>query len=784
MKTALKIPPWAVLLVCLVMIVNVFYIMARMRMPVDGIGSKGEKGHCLVTAVRKASPAAAAGIRETDIIKKINEMDVPGDNHFYLLESFSAGDRVVYTIQRGSEILDFPVTFASFWSQHPWFYFFLYFIILLVSVTSLYILYKKPGDQSVRLFFIFLQLFAMAQNSRFLFIDEMYATVANVAFVMSFNLFGPVLLHFHLIFPYPLKKFRISPYLPWLVYGISIVIGLTLAAVLCMRNIIHDTFFQMVFTKFSAWSVAWMGLTLGAALLIAFLKHIAIRGNPVHKQTRLVLIGSLFGLLTPILFSVHPWFIWRLEREQHLLTILEFSNAAGSYIMITLVGFAIFRYKIWEIETFIRKALLYSAATFIILVIYLSLFFIISLFSLELGTITHFAILFFSMIVFLLSRDIIQKAIDRLFHRESYDSAMVVSRFEESLAGIYQYEKLSSGICRELDEILHFHFIIFALRKQDLQYDIIHRLGKMNEGVSDTIQVSPEMQALLEKGRVFSVEEMQNRQEMPGEGKAEIIVPLIKQYTPMGFLVLSGKRSEQTYTLQDIRILTLLSRRIVAMFHTAGLYMKDLERQIMLERERTRIAEDMHDEVGASLTRISMLSEMAGSGAADKIQLDQWLCQISDTSRKVMEEMNQIIWALNPKNDSLAGLIAYLRRFAMEYFENSSIHCTFDLPGTLPDIDLGVELRRNLYLVVKEALHNVARHSGADEVTVSLKMEGKGFRMYIHDNGTGFDPENLAKAGNGLVNMKKRMQNIGGHFFISSIPGRMTEINLWVPEGR
>ncbi|HRY33889.1 MAG TPA: histidine kinase [Bacteroidales bacterium] len=781
MKTAHNIPFWAVLLVLLVLAINVFYIMARLHMPVDGIGSKGERGHCLVTAVREGSPAAAAGIRKGDIILEINGLSVPADNHFDLIESYSAGDHVIYSVRRNAEILDINVVLGSFWSQHPWFYFMLYVIILLVSVTSLYIIRKKPNDKAVRLFFIFLQLFALSQNSRFLFVDQWYATVANVAFIMSFNLFGAVLLNFYLDFPWPLSHFRFRKVLLRVCYGLATMFGTFLAFIIIMRNVYHDELFSRIFSRISSWSIAWMGITLAGALLIAFFRYLKVRDRHVRKQTGLLLTGSLFGLLTPVLFSIYPEFIWRIERECHLLTLVEFSNAAGSYIMITFTGLAIFRYKIWEIEPFIRKALLYSSTTFFILILYYALLSLINHLSLEQGTFMHFIILTVSMLSFLLSRDIIQKMIDRIFHREAYDSTLVVAKFEESLAGIYHYNKLAAGICREIDEILHVDFVFLARKKHDQSYEIMHRRGKLAAWEHHDLEISDEIERMLAGGRVFSPEAIQNDPLIPLGNKAALIVPLVKHHVPLGFLVLSGKRSEQTYTLQDIRVLSLLSRRIVAMFHTSALYLRDMERQMMLERERTRIAEDMHDEVGASLTKISILSDMARSTAASGGQPVQWLHQISEISRRVIEEMNQVIWALNPKNDSLAGLIAYLRRYAGEYFEDSPVKCRFDLPDSLPDIDLRVELRRNIYLVVREALHNVVRHSKAMEVVISLDVNMEGFSIGIRDDGIGFEPDKIARPGNGIFNMRKRMEQIGGQIIINSLPGRYTGIVLRMP---
>jgi signal transduction histidine kinase len=145
-----------------------------------------------------------------------------------------------------------------------------------------------------------------------------------------------------------------------------------------------------------------------------------------------------------------------------------------------------------------------------------------------------------------------------------------------------------------------------------------------------------------------------------------------------------------------------------------------------------------------------------------------------------MEEMSQIVWALNPKNDTLEGLVAYLRRFANEFLEPTTVNCTFDLPEELPKKALSVEIRRNIYLVVREALHNVVKHSDATRVDIRLSMVDGRFSISIRDDGKGFDPDKMEFPGNGLVNMKKRMNDIGGEVVIRSEPGFGTGIELFV----
>ena len=151
------------------------------------------------------------------------------------------------------------------------------------------------------------------------------------------------------------------------------------------------------------------------------------------------------------------------------------------------------------------------------------------------------------------------------------------------------------------------------------------------------------------------------------------------------------------------------------------------------------------------------------------------LNKIITSSRQLQRKMGEIVWALNTGNDTVSSLVAYLRRYLAEFFDDTAIEPHFQAPPNLPDISLSGEDRRNLFLVVKEALHNVLKHSQADQVSVAVQLTNKDIRLDITDNGQGLPTEQLAH-GNGLRNMEKRMQAIGGTFHITSHEG--TRVHL------
>ena len=206
-----------------------------------------------------------------------------------------------------------------------------------------------------------------------------------------------------------------------------------------------------------------------------------------------------------------------------------------------------------------------------------------------------------------------------------------------------------------------------------------------------------------------------------------------------------------------------------------------IHRQQAVERERTRIAKDIHDHLGANLTRISLLSQSAHGELENPTQAAAQLDRIYDTSRELTRSMDEIVWAVNPQHDTLDSLASYLGNFAQEYLVPLHVRCRLEVPLHLPHWPITAEARHNIFLAFKEALHNVVKHSGATEVSVFLTTDSTGFILIVRDNGKGFDPSAVISRpgrGNGLTNMRQRLEKIGGRCDIQSKPGAGTEISF------
>jgi len=210
--------------------------------------------------------------------------------------------------------------------------------------------------------------------------------------------------------------------------------------------------------------------------------------------------------------------------------------------------------------------------------------------------------------------------------------------------------------------------------------------------------------------------------------------------------------------------------------------LRRLEEINAVERERTRIAQDIHDELGANLTRIALLTEVGQKHRDNPEEVAADLGKISATAREAVRAMDAIVWAVNPRNDSLDHFANYVSQFAEEFFRPTAIRCRLDVPADLPEQPLSTEARHHLFLAVKEALNNVVRHSGASEIWLRLGMENGELKLTIADNGHGILPS-LPTGGrhDGLGNIRRRIEALGGGFELKSNAASGTSLILRLP---
>ncbi len=209
-----------------------------------------------------------------------------------------------------------------------------------------------------------------------------------------------------------------------------------------------------------------------------------------------------------------------------------------------------------------------------------------------------------------------------------------------------------------------------------------------------------------------------------------------------------------------------------------------LAQQHAVEQDRARIAKDIHDDIGAGLTQITLLSEL---GRREPDHAGAQLERISEAARDLTRAMDEIVWAVDPQRDTLASLMDYISAYAEDFLRAAGIRCRMDFPAALPAMSVDAELRYNLFLGLKEVLNNVVKHAQATEVKLQLNLDSAGFHLVVEDNGHGFEGNGKAAAsvdrlssGLGLSNLRERLQTVGGECRMQSSPGKGTRIEMSV----
>jgi signal transduction histidine kinase len=295
-------------------------------------------------------------------------------------------------------------------------------------------------------------------------------------------------------------------------------------------------------------------------------------------------------------------------------------------------------------------------------------------------------------------------------------------------------------------------------KRVTLEWSISHSIGLANQ--------STVLYPKLKPGRYcFRIKPVSALGEPLGEGQScpfQLYMPFWEETWFQGFAllaILSGVFGATRYYYRQ------RSRRII----------ERLEQLQAVERERMRIARDIHDDLGSTLAQISMLSQPLSSGTS----LDdakQVLEQINSATVDMSVTMDEIVWTLNPTKDRLDHLLNYFDNFAQEFLRFSQINFRFECPTALPQTELSSTVRHNLFLAYKEALANAVKYSGCKELRVRYEANSHGFTLFVMDDGCGFEIEKTPSLGNGLCNMRQRLADIGGECRIESTLGRGTHI--------
>ena len=213
------------------------------------------------------------------------------------------------------------------------------------------------------------------------------------------------------------------------------------------------------------------------------------------------------------------------------------------------------------------------------------------------------------------------------------------------------------------------------------------------------------------------------------------------------------------------QLLYLKEKQLKESEYKNQLLQKELEKQKSIEQERERISHDMHDDLGAGISALKLQAEFLKQQAEDEDLISD-INELLKTSEEMNISMREMLWSLNSGNDTVGSFVEYAKIYAESFLKKTPIILTFDRDQIISETPISTELRRNMFLCIKEALNNAYKYSGADQLKLSFIQENKYLIMEMSDNGKGFDKEKAT--GNGLRNMDRRMKESCGKFEISS----------------
>ena len=209
--------------------------------------------------------------------------------------------------------------------------------------------------------------------------------------------------------------------------------------------------------------------------------------------------------------------------------------------------------------------------------------------------------------------------------------------------------------------------------------------------------------------------------------------------------------------------------------------MQVLERQNALELERTRIARDIHDQVGANLTKIGMQTDLLGREPGMTASAQPLIQGVADTTREMLQSMDEIVWAINPRNDTLKRAISYLIHYTRDFLRPAGISYHLDMPVDLPALPISTEIRHNLFMAFKEALNNAVKHGHPRCIRLVLVLQPHQLKLVVEDDGCGFTPATSQTGADGLDNMRQRLKSVGGHCQVESAPSQGTKVTFQLP---
>ena len=255
--------------------------------------------------------------------------------------------------------------------------------------------------------------------------------------------------------------------------------------------------------------------------------------------------------------------------------------------------------------------------------------------------------------------------------------------------------------------------------------------------------------------------------------------------TPENIEIIPPAQPIQTYFWQSsaFQVTLLIVCGLVILISVGLMAQLALHRQErwLLQQERSRIARDIHDDLGSRMTQLVLRGEVAQSELPADSETRAELHGICEQARGLLSSVDEILWAVNPRRDTLRDFTSYVCGYAQEFFKHTPIQCFFDVDPEMSSAPLDLPLRRSLLMAIKETLNNALKHSGATTVKIEIRWQRQKLVVVVTDNGKGFDPSRAKTERNGLTNMSQRMKELGGSCMLTSKPGKGCRVEFSIP---
>jgi two-component system, NarL family, sensor histidine kinase UhpB len=305
---------------------------------------------------------------------------------------------------------------------------------------------------------------------------------------------------------------------------------------------------------------------------------------------------------------------------------------------------------------------------------------------------------------------------------------------------------------------------------------ILHEIYLEQKNYSKAIEYLKK--AFVTHDSIYTIEKTKELQKLATNFEVrekEAQIKILQQESSLqqiGMQLQNNSLKRQRFVLVGMIVVITLLAILIAWYRM----MNRIKRELEIERVRNHIAKDLHDDIGSTLSSIRIISKI-GSQECTLESANRNFSLIENHSSKMLGTMADIVWSINPNNDTMEKIVLYMKEFAAEILEQQNINYHFELSGGLENLKVNVTVRKNLFLIFKEAINNAAKYSGCTEITINIAYAMGILTLDIRDNGAGFDFRQV-KLGNGLNNMKERANLIKGRLEIASEPEKGTHINI------